>query len=203
VPSPVGTGMDPYDFAPSCTATRRVVSALRDDQLTAPTPCRHYTVGDLVEHVGGLAAAFQYSARKEEPPGEMRDGDAAQLEDGWRERIADDLDALAVAWCDPAAYTGLALAGPVEMPGREVAHVALNEVVVHGWDLAIATGQTYQPDPAAVEVCRAWVESFDAPANDDGGLFGPPVTLGDGATPFEQLLALTGRDPRWTPPDGS
>lgn len=190
--------MDPYDFAPSCSAARVVVSAVRDDQLSAPTPCRRYTVGDVVEHVGGLAAAFQHSARKEVPPGEMRDGDAAHLEDGWRERIAADLDALAAAWSDPAAYEGTALAGPVELPGLEVSHVALNEVVVHGWDVAVATGQPYRPDPVAVEVCRAFVASFDAPADDDGGLFGPPVPVGDDATPFEQLLALTGRDPRWT-----
>ena len=68
--------------------------------------------------------------------------------------IPDRLAALAEAWRDPAAYTGLTMAGPVEMPGDEAALVALDEVTVHAWDLAVATGQPYDPDPAAVEACH-------------------------------------------------
>ncbi len=68
-------------------------------------------------------------------------------------------------------YTGLTMAGPVEMPGDEAALVALNEVTVHAWDLAVATGQPYDPDPAAVESCQSFVAAFDAPT--DGSLFAP------------------------------
>ena len=79
--------------------------------------------------------------------------------------IPDRLAALAEAWRDPAAYTGLTMAGPVEMPGDEAALVALDEVTVHAWDLAVATGQPYDPDPAAVEACRSFVAAFDAPTD--------------------------------------
>ena len=75
-------------------------------------------------------------------------------------------------------------AGPVELPAAIAAQVALNEVVVHGWDLAVATGRPYDPDPAAVETCLAFVSSFEPPeggAADDGGLFGPPVPVPDDA----------------------
>lgn len=89
------------------------------------------------------------------------------------------------------------MAGPVEMPADAAALVALNEVVVHGWDLARATGQEYEPDAEAVATCRAFVASFDAPA-DDGGLFGPPVDVPDDAPELDRLIGATGRRPDWS-----
>ena len=71
----------------------------------------------------------------------------SQLETGWRLVIARDLELLAESWRNPAAYEGTTMAGPIEMPGSDAATVALNEVVVHGWDLAVATGQPYAADP--------------------------------------------------------
>ena len=52
-------------------AAARVATLLRgvsDDQLDGPTPCPAYTVGDLVDHIGGLALAFTWAATKEFPP---------------------------------------------------------------------------------------------------------------------------------------
>ncbi len=188
------------DFRPTTTRLARVVAGIGDDALDGPTPCPAYTVADLAEHVVGLTTAFTHAATREPlDPSLMRDGDGDQLPVGWRERLATDLDALADAWDDPAAYDGTTMAGPVEMPAYEAGLVALDELVVHGWDLARSTGQDWSPDPAAVAACTAFVAGFDAPANDDGGLFGPPVAVGDDATDLERLVAMTGRDPRWTP----
>lgn len=191
--------MDSIDFGSSAAALRDLVLAVDDDQLGGPTPCPAYTVGDLVEHIGGLAVEFRYAARKEPTPGEQRAGDASALEDGWRDRIAGDLDALAAAWTDPAAYDGVTHAGPIDLPAPVAASVALDEVVVHGWDLARSVGRPYDADPTAVAVCAEFVASFDAPADDDGGLFGPPVSVPDDAPPLDRLIGLTGRDPAWTP----
>jgi uncharacterized protein (TIGR03086 family) len=188
------------DFRPTATALAQVVAGIGDEHLAGPTPCPAYTVADLAEHVVGLTTAFTHAATREPlDPSLMRDGDGAQLPDGWRERLAADLDALADAWDDPAAYDGLTMAGPIEMPAHEAGLVALDELVVHGWDLARSTGQDWHPDEQAVAACTAFVESFDAPANDDGGLFGPPVAVGPDASPLDRLVALTGRDPGWTP----
>jgi uncharacterized protein (TIGR03086 family) len=107
------------------------------------------------------------------------------------------LDALADAWADPAAYQGRTMAGPVEMNGGEAALVALDEVTVHAWDLAVATGQPYQADPAAIAACARFVDSFDAPR--DGGLFGPRVDVPASASELDRLIGATGRDPGWTP----
>nr|WP_278258382.1 hypothetical protein [Nocardioides convexus] len=59
----------------------------------APTPCPEYAVGDLVDHIGGLAVAFTGAARRQPVPGADQGGtgDASRLEPGWRDRIAADL----------------------------------------------------------------------------------------------------------------
>ena len=194
--------MDPLDFDPATTTMARLVTRVRDDQLTARTPCPDYTVADLVDHIGGLAFAFTASARKGEVPGGGGSGDGSRLEDGWRDCIAAALDELGEAWQQPSAYDGMTMAGPVEMPADLAALVALDEVTVHAWDLAVATGQPYPADPAAVAACREFVAGFEPPpggAADDGGLFGPPVAVPAAAPALDQLIGATGRDPAWTP----
>jgi uncharacterized protein (TIGR03086 family) len=195
--------MDPFDFAPTTSALGAIVRGVRPDQLSLPTPCPDYTVADLLDHVGGLTLAFTAAARKEPLPGDggpTADGD--QLPDGWRELFPARLATLATAWADPAAYAGTTMAGPVEMPAEGAAMVALDEVTVHAWDLAVATGQPYAADPAAVAACHAFALSFEPPSDvpeEAPGLFGPRVAVPADAPPLALLLGATGRDPRWSP----
>ena len=192
--------METIDFGPATSAVARLVRGVRDDQLDGATPCPAYTVGDLLDHVGGLAIAFRDAATKDTPPGGAQPrADASNLGDGWRDRIAGDLDALAAAWRDPAAYDGMTMAGPVEMPGEIAALVALNEVVVHGWDLARATAQEYAPDEAVVLASLGFAASFEVPDGVADGPFGPPVAVPDDAAALDRLAGATGRDPHWTP----
>jgi uncharacterized protein (TIGR03086 family) len=192
--------MDTIDFGPATHALAEVVAGVRDDQLGAPTPCPAYTVGDLVDHIGGFPVAFTAAARKERLEGEVGpSGDSSRLEPEWRDRIVSSLRELAEAWRDPSAYVGNTQAGPVELPGDVAALVALDEVVVHGWDLAKATGQPYDPDETAALTCLGFAQSFDAP-RDGSGLYGPPVAVPDDAPALDRLVGATGRDPRWTPP---
>ena len=190
--------MDHLDFGPTTVALATLVRGVRDDQLAEPTPCTEANVGDICDHIGGLALAFTLAARKEEVPGGGDpSADGSRLEEGWRERIAAQLEELSAAWADPAAYDGVTMAGPVEMPAAVAAQVALDEVTVHAWDLAVGTGQTYDADPAAVEACLDFVTGFDGPT--DGSLFGPPVAVPADAPALDRLLGATGRDPAWTP----
>ncbi|WP_432476206.1 TIGR03086 family metal-binding protein [Nocardioides sp. GXQ0305] len=194
--------MSTLDLRPAVRATAAVVAAVPEDTLDRTTPCPDWSVADLLDHLGGLAVAFTMSARKQ--PLGMTSGpevDGSRLEDGWRDRIAAALHELGDAWATtPGAFEGRTEAGPIEMEAGEAALVGLNEVVVHGWDLASATGTPYAADPAAVATCRAFVESFDAPgANDGSGLFGPRVSIADDASDLERLLAAVGRRPDWTP----
>jgi uncharacterized protein (TIGR03086 family) len=190
------------DFRPTTTALAELVRGVRDDQLTGRTPCPDYSVADLLDHIGGLAVAFRAAATKEElPGGGAPSADGSRLEDGWRDRIAGALTELGEAWQSPTAYDGTTMAGPVELPADQAALVALDEVTVHAWDLAVATDQPYPADPAAVEACRGFVAAFEPPpggAADDGGLFGPPVAVPADAPALDRLIAATGRDPAWT-----
>lgn len=191
--------MDPLDFAPATTTLARLVTGVTDGQLTARTPCPAYTVADLADHIGGLASAFTAAARKGDVPAGGGSGDGSRLEDGWRERIVAQLAELTDAWRDPAAYDGFTMAGPIEMPAEVAALVALNEVVVHGWDLAAGTGQEYRPDPAGVQACLDMIGDRTDATDEPEGLFGPVVPVPDDAPPFDRLLGQTGRDPRWAP----
>ena len=191
--------MDPLDFDPVTTTMARLVRGVTDEQLSDPTPCPDYTVADLVDHIGGLAYAFTASAVKGEVPEEGGSGDGSRLEDGWRDRIITQLGELAKAWRDPASYDGITMAGPIEMPADVAALVALDEVVVHGWDLARATGQDFEADDDAAAACLGFAESFEVPAGETDGPFGPPVPVPPDADLLDRLIGATGRDPSWTP----
>ncbi|MGK5112004.1 TIGR03086 family metal-binding protein [Geodermatophilus sp. CPCC 205506] len=186
------------DLGPQAQVLKGVVAGVRDDQLTAPTPCPDMTVATLLDHVVGLTHAFRKSAEKDPVPGApVASADA--LTPDWRVVIPAQLDALVAAWRKPEAWEGDTAAGGVEMPAPAIAVVALDEMTVHGWDLAVATGQEYSADPASVEACLGFASQVAAePAVP--GLFGPPVPVPDDAPPLHRLLGLTGRDPSWRPP---
>ena len=195
--------MDTLDFEPATSAVAALVAGVRDDQLGDPTPCTGTSVADMLDHIGGFPTAFIAAARKERLEGRAAAprADGSNLDEGFRDRIARDLAELAEVWRDPAAYDGMTQAGPVELPAEVAALVALDEVVVHGWDLARATGQAYDPGEAAALACLGFAQSFEPPKEaDDGGLFGPPVPVPDDAPTLDRLAGATGRDPRWAPP---
>ena len=175
------------------------MAGVRDDQLTDPTPCTGTSVAAMLDHLVGLTVAFRMAAEKTVPGGGPS-ADAANLAPDWRTRIPAQLEALAAAWRDPRAWEGTAEAGGVQMPAPAMAAVAVNEVLVHGWDLAVATGQSYRSDAASVQASLEFVGDRSDPANEPEGLFGPVVPVPDDAPAFDRLLGRTGRDPGWTPP---
>ncbi|MFZ2527268.1 MAG: TIGR03086 family metal-binding protein [Rhodococcus sp. (in: high G+C Gram-positive bacteria)] len=192
---------DMLDLSPTARTMTEAIAGIRDDQLTAPTPCRDATLGDLLDHVGGLCVAFAAAATKESGEVSARPPvpSAANLGDDWRTRIPAQVAVLAQAWTDPAAWTGTTHAGGLEMPGHIAGLVALDELVIHGWDLAAAVGLPYTCDESAVAACTAFASAVTPEQRADGGLFGPVVAVPDDATALDRLIGLTGRDPDWTP----
>jgi uncharacterized protein (TIGR03086 family) len=187
------------DLAPQAAEVARVVAGVRDEQLTGPTPCPDMPVAALLDHLVGLTYAFRCAAEKRPLAGAPQVA-ADALPDDWRQRLPRQLDELVAAWRDPAAWEGTAEAGGVELPAPAMAVVALDELLVHGWDLAVATGQPYQADPASVAACAGFVgDRTDAPADQAPGLFGPAVPVPPDAPPFDRLLGQTGRRPSWRP----
>ena len=184
------------DLEPAAHRMADLVAAVPDDALDQPTPCARYTVGDLLDHIAGFAIAFTAAARKTPLDG-APSGDAANLASDWRERIPRDLVAAGEAWRDPDAWTGMTAAGGVDLPGEQAGVVALDEFVIHGWDLAKAIGQPAGYEGPGLEAVYEAVSHFRSAGIE--GLFGPAVQVPDGAPLFDRILGLAGRDPAWVP----
>jgi uncharacterized protein (TIGR03086 family) len=185
------------DLEPAARRLADLIEAVPDDALDRRTPCEAFSVGDLLDHVGGMALAFTAAAAKTPLEG-AASGDAARLGPDWRTRIPRDLLALAEAWRDPEAWTGMTGAGGVELPGEVAGAVALDELVIHGWDLAKATGQPAGYDGPGLESVHGMVKQFREAGIE--GLFGPEVAVPADAPLLDRILGLAGRDPGWDRP---
>jgi uncharacterized protein (TIGR03086 family) len=185
------------DLGPAAERVAGIAAAIPDERLDAPTPCTGIAVGALLGHVLSLADAFRGAAAKEPDPGPPPAVPPA-LPDDWRTALPARLSELAAAWREPGAFDGGTAVGGLSMPAPAAAAVAMDELVLHGWDLARSVGLDYAPDPAEVEVCLGFV---GATAQPEGvpGLFGPTVPVAADAPAFDRLLGLSGRDPHWAP----
>lgn len=191
----------PLDLGPAAHRIALLARGVGDDQLAAPTPCPGTAVRNMLGHLIGLSTAFRDAARKDLGPNTSTPGDASapDIDDAgaWRAELPERLEELVAAWSDPAAWEGMTQAGGITFPARVAGQVALNELVVHGWDLARATGQPYDPDRAGLEASHAML----APSADDrppGGAFGPAVPVPDSAPLLDRVIGLSGRDPAWS-----
>lgn len=186
------------DLAPIARRVAKLVRHVDDADLDRPTPCPEYAVRELLAHIGGLALAFRDAARKQLGPSTDTDPGAARpmLEEGWRVVLPRRLGELAEAWREPGAWEGMTRAGGVDLPGAVAGRVAFNELLIHGWDLARATGQEYAP---AEEELRVSYELLAPAAEEPGrnGLFGPPVPVPDTAPLLDRVVGLSGRRPEW------
>ena len=151
--------------------------------LDAPTPCDGWTVRNLLDHMLDTQRYFAGAARGEKgpppsptPPSLSSDDPMADFE---RSRSA----VLAAFGQD----------GVIEKTGPALA-IAFSDQLLHGWDLARATGQdATMPDGLAQEAYEAIHGRFTDEQRT--GVFKPEIPVGDDATPQQRLLAYTGREP--------
>ena len=184
-----------HDLTPATEELSRVVGRVEDPDLDRPTPCAGWTVRDLLVHLVGLTGHFATVARHASPVDEE-----PTLDGDWRARLDALLTDLARAWQEPAAWTGEGVAGGVRMPNRQHGIVALEEVVLHGWDLARAVDAPFGVRDDDVVAVRGFVDGFAAASDDErAGLYGPVLDPG-GGTAFDVVLTLAGRDPAWPAP---
>ena len=104
-------------------------------------------------------------------------------------------DAVTTALDDPAVAGTEFDAGP---PGRLTVAAAVdmlvtNDVLVHTWDLAVATGQQVELDPTVVHEMYLGMQPLDELLRSSGH-YGPRVEAPDDADETTRLLAFTGRD---------
>ncbi|MFC6014863.1 TIGR03086 family metal-binding protein [Plantactinospora solaniradicis] len=196
------------DLDPAAREVTRLLAQITDDQLTRPTPCTDTPVAALLDHLMGLTLAFTWGARKtggDRPQGVSGPPpppSAERLEPDWRTVLPRRLTELAAAWRQPAAWQGMTTVGGVTMPAETMGLVALDELVLHGWDLARATGQSFTCDQASTEAVLAFTTETARPEQAAGrdGLFGPVVEVPPDAPALDRALGFAGRDPNWTPP---
>ena len=91
------------------------------------------------------------------------------------------------------------MVGGQTMPAPVTAVVANNELVMHGWDLARATGQEFAVAPANLEA--SWQMVLNTPEDPAArqGLFGPVIPQPDDAPLLDRTLGRAGRDPACHP----
>jgi len=197
----------PSDLEPAAKNLATLVIGVADDQLELPTPCPDYCVGDLLDHIASLARVFTWAAAKDLVALENRPGlgDAARLAADWRVQIPPALDGMAAAWSDPAAWEGMSRVGAADTPGEVCGAIGLEELVVHGWDIARSTGQEFHLDRASLEAALVALRMFQPPGADPapGSPFGREVALPDDAELLDRVVALSGRNPEWAPPEES
>lgn len=188
------------DIEPATRVLAGLIAGLDEGQLSARTPCTEASLGDLLDHVDSFSFAFTAAANKQSlgrsgPPPRP---DASRLGPDWRSRLPERLAGLATAWRAPQAWSGMTQAGGIDMPGEVAGVVALDEVVVHGWDIAVASGQSFSCAPHLLEAVHGFAQNVVAQnPNGTPGMFGPPLPIPEDAPLLERYLGLTGRDPRW------
>jgi uncharacterized protein (TIGR03086 family) len=193
------------DLGPVCREVTRLLGEVGDERLGGPTPCPEYAVRDILAHLLGLTVAFRDAARKDLGPTTATPPDGAglpALTSDWREALPRQLGEMADAWRSPAAWDGPTRVGGVDLPGGVVGLIGLNEVLVHGWDLARSTGLPYAPDEASLQASHGLLAP--ATGSEDGAtsaenLFGPRFEVPADAPLLDRVIGLNGRDPGWRP----
>lgn len=170
----------------------RVVDRIAGMQMHDPTPCADFNVHGVLNHMFVGGGTFAHLFRGEQPP---------EIEPpavyGWvptaefRAAMEDLVDAIR----SPGALERT-IATPVgDLPGDTFARFVAVDALIHGWDLARATGQPYDPPEEIVQVIDRFARAAITPEVRATGMFDAPVEPPDDASMLERLVAFTGRTP--------
>lgn len=169
------------------------VSAL---DMGKPSPCAEFDVRAVASHMLGTIEAMRRIGASE--PLDTQDPwgkSGVDVGEQWRDDLSQKLTQYAKAWSQPEAWEGDALDGAI--PRQTVGDMAFVEAMLHGWDLARATGQDLEFDDAAVERAQEVLEEIGEQGRSQGA-FGPEVKVPDEAPGFAKVLGQSGRDPEWS-----
>lgn len=174
-----------------------IVRNIKPDQLDAPTPCAGYDVRRLIHHLLFWGPPQEAAARKEvvSPPA-AAETDIDLTRNDWSADLVAHLERITRAWSAPDAWQGMTqVGGPPEMPAATIGGMVLGEIVVHGWDLARATGQRPVWDDEVLGYVHRELEGT-AEMGRQMGLYGPEVPVPADAPLLDRILGLSGRHPR-------
>jgi uncharacterized protein (TIGR03086 family) len=181
-------------YRQSVTAFADRVARIRPDQWTGPTPCRDWDVRTLVNHV-------VYEQRWSVPlfagatiaeVGDQFEGDL--LGDDPQGAAAAAAEAAQAAVQEPGVLDRTVHLSFGETPATEYLYQLFADHLIHGWDLAVGTGQDRTLDPEALRAVAEWFASNEEGYRSSGAI-GPRIDLPDDASAQDRLLAAFGRDP--------
>jgi uncharacterized protein (TIGR03086 family) len=181
----------------AAAAASRTVDGVRPGQFLDPTPDTEWDVRTLLNHlILWTAYSLERRANGESVAPELMEKDFAAEQDfasGYRAQ----LDRALAAWADPAVWDRELNVMGSATPASDVAALMVAEMVLHGWDLAAATGQPYAVGDDAAAAALAAVEANAELFRQYKG-FGSQVPVPADATVLDRTLGLSGRDPHWT-----
>jgi uncharacterized protein (TIGR03086 family) len=169
-----------------------VVTALRPDGLTAPTPCGDWDVRGLLNHTLGearmMTAVNRGSAIGNDRGDLVGDGDA--LASTWHEIARDNV----ASWRE-SGLDGERTYFYGTFPAQASVLINLGEVLVHSWDIARANGQPFSLDPELAGLVYGLYSSIPLDGMRAAGHLGPEIQVPTHAPIADRLLGLLGRRP--------
>ena len=179
---------DPVDLYRRAAAHAvAVADNVQEDELHLPTPCADWDVQALLDHLVG-GTRYLDAALTGGSPSAVAGTTAKDLRAGVAECLAhlDDPDARERTCLSPLGFEWTAL---------DATAGTFMDVLLHTWDLAIATRQPPDLDPDLVDACTAMFLPDMPEHGRAAGIVGPAVDVAADAGPQERLLAAMGRRP--------
>ncbi|MDQ1519881.1 MAG: hypothetical protein QOI55_954 [Actinomycetota bacterium] len=168
------------------TFTERV-EAVPDDRWGDPSPCEGWTARDVVRHNVDNSGLFLGFVGREVPPGPSVDDNPVGAWANARDAVQQALDDPAVAGAEFDGFTGRSTLA------QGVDRFICNDLVVHTWDLARASGLDEGLDPDDVRAVAEGFHGFDESMLRSPGVCAAPVDVPDSADDQTKLLAFLGR----------
>ena len=179
VPNPVEL------YGEAAKNTRQIIANVRSDQTSGSTPCSDWNVKGLIDHILEGTMFFAGTLAGEKPKNPSGDGNPADIYQAATDKVLEA--AQKPGTMDKKYQTPFG-----EMSGGEFMFGAFMDNLVHGWDLAKATGQnTDLNENHAQIVFQAFSPMMDGMRQ--GGAFGPEVSVPDNAGIQQKLLGMMGR----------
>jgi uncharacterized protein (TIGR03086 family) len=178
----------------SYASTEGVVTHLRPEHATLPTPCALFDVQALFGHLVGVLDMFTAALTDQPytPPGDdLFRGDIASR---YRESAAANL----AAWQALDDLDRMITVPFGTVPASLSVNLNIIDVMVHGWDLATSIGVPVSLPEDVAELALGFTTQMLRPemrSEDPGASFGPAVEVAPDAPVGERLLAFLGRQP--------
>src|SRR5579871_6217841 len=179
-------------YIDAMNATSAHLDEVRADQWQNATPCTEWNVRDIANHILGenLWAAELLQGKTIAEVGSRLDGDVAGDDPAAAYRAS--VRAATAACTTPGAMDATCHLSFGDYAGSEYAGQLLLDTLVHGWDIARATGHDTRLDSALVDACLPIAEQLTTQFR-SAGVFGENLPVSPDADPQTRLLAMMGR----------